>query len=269
MGLVAAAGLARHTVLVDISFSFAVVLLCLSSSSLYDWARTSSNDDEVRRTHPYYLSSSETQFYVSNQSQLASLPDFSPCFIVAAVLAFLGGGHFGMVRYQEFKVKSETGEEITSSAGTDKVKVENDNSDADEESEERVRRKPSSKSNDSLNILKGKWLAIQASFCLTCLYGGRLLAGSLFGAYYSHLPTYDTDSVSTVDYDEERESSVIANVLLWATTTIGALLASNLVSNWTAGKRNISNDLALTRVTLVALTGTALPPLFMLITDNR
>jgi hypothetical protein len=254
MGLGAAAALARHNVLIDILFSFVVVLVCFASSSVYSWAHTKSYDDD----------------------ELSALPDFSPCFILTGVLALVAALHFFMVRYQEFKAKNEDGSDpAVSSAGNGVTSNPNKGSDADDSDGEETKvpgkRKKLSAQRESLNIIKGKWLALQSAFSLGCLYGGRLLAGSLFGSFYTHLPAYQfgSSSVGTEGEDGERDAAVIANVVLWASASIGALLSTQLVSNWSAGKKSHFNDLALTRISLVALTGTAAPALFMLATSNR
>jgi len=50
--------------------------------------------------------------------------------------------------------------------------------------------------------------------------------------------------------EDGREAAVLANVCLHAASLIGALLASNLVSRWSAGSHSTKNDLALTRIAL-------------------
>jgi len=105
-------------------------------------------------------------------SQLSSLPDFSPCFAISATLSFIGSAHFAMVRYQEFKAKNEVGEDIASSTVGEHSKVDNNNSDADEESEDKsihakTRRKHSSKSSSSLSIVKGLLFIL---FCPLCFF---------------------------------------------------------------------------------------------------
>jgi hypothetical protein len=94
--------------------------------------------------------------------------------------------------------------------------------------------------------VRGKWLALQAAFSLSFLYGGRLLATSLFASFYVALPTYShhnlglgsdggstSSSSSSSDLGEQvansRHAAVEAAVCLWATSLVGALMASNVV----------------------------------------
>ncbi len=118
-----------------------------------------------------------------------------------------------------------------------------------------------------LQVVAGKLMAAQAALSLACLYGGRLAAGSLFAAYYVHLPAFVLDLGTAAQLEDSRDTAVLANVLLWATALIGALIASNLVGRWAASRKRHASELALTKVTpLLTLnptspsTLTPLPP---------
>jgi hypothetical protein len=171
----------------------------------------------------------------------------------------------------------------------------------------------------SLHVISGRWLAFQAAVSLQCLYGkvppidspthppppppsqdllflylrkltlaarsfagGRYLVGSLYAAYYVHLPPlrlfgFGSDgsavsssfSSSTAASEDSRDTGIACNVLLWSSALVGALLATNVVARWTAGRHSHLNDVALTRINILGWLGVIAPPLVMCVIRNR
>jgi len=256
----------RHSVLFDIILSFCAIIVCLSLSEINRWAETH-----------HQRQSNDTD----DDSLLAKLPDLAVGFYLTSVMAVAAAIHFALVRGE---ARGDTTAHSTSVLKTPNAAIERSTvaSATSHPSnfiigrqKRQAANRTSGFSRASLHIVPGRWLAIQASLSLFCLYGGRFLVSSLFASYYTHLPVFRVfnigakDSSSTTSSFSYSAISSACNVTLWSSALIGALLATNVVARWTAGRHDHNNDVALTRINMFGFAGVVVGPLLMCVVQNR